>query len=194
MSKKDMLGPLTRALVGVPAKMLGLVLDIANRLGSADAESFYSDLAKFVRSWKKVTAQAGYVLDTFFQTRGGLWVSENFRSLVVAKAQPAEAVAMREFNLTRDMLDSEIEAELGEGHIWDESRLCSTLKTLIEEQWGGKSGTLLNNGYANLFYTSSCVVDVRWYSDDRRWFVSTWQRDDNRWLAGYRVFSPATTT
>ncbi|MEK9181801.1 MAG: hypothetical protein AAB786_02155 [Patescibacteria group bacterium] len=53
MSQKDMLGPLTRALVGVPAKMLGLVLDISNRLGSADAEGFYTDLAHFVREWKK---------------------------------------------------------------------------------------------------------------------------------------------
>lgn len=50
---KDMLGPLTRALVGVPTKMLGLLLDIVNRLGSADGENFFNDLAKFVREWRK---------------------------------------------------------------------------------------------------------------------------------------------
>lgn len=51
---KDMLGPLTRAMVGVPARRLGLMMDIANRLGSADAEHFFSDLTKFVRDWKSV--------------------------------------------------------------------------------------------------------------------------------------------
>ncbi|MFA5932325.1 MAG: hypothetical protein WC793_03035 [Candidatus Paceibacterota bacterium] len=49
---KDMLGPLTRALVGVPARTLGLLLDIANRLSSVYGENFFADLAKFVREWK----------------------------------------------------------------------------------------------------------------------------------------------
>lgn len=52
MSSKDMLGPLTRALVGVPATMLGLLLDIANHLHGKDGKAFYNDLAKFVRNWK----------------------------------------------------------------------------------------------------------------------------------------------
>lgn len=49
----DILGPLMRALVGVPEKMLGLVLGIVNRLSSADGECFYTDLASFVGQWKK---------------------------------------------------------------------------------------------------------------------------------------------
>ncbi len=49
----DKLGPLTRALVGVPMKMLGIVMDIANRLNSEVAEDFYRDLTKFAREWKK---------------------------------------------------------------------------------------------------------------------------------------------
>lgn len=62
---KDMLGPLTRALVGVPVKMLGLVLDIANRLGSADVDGFYTDLAKFVREWKKQVTIMVYLCRLF---------------------------------------------------------------------------------------------------------------------------------
>ncbi len=84
-----MLGPLTRALVGVPAKMLGLLLDIANRLGSADGEGFYSDLAKFVREWRKQVEVAKVYLRHLFiftlsSTEGGdLKVAEKvFRAYI----------------------------------------------------------------------------------------------------------------
>src|ERR1700734_4201183 len=41
-------------------------------------------------------------------------------------------------------------------------------------------------------YESSCVVNVNWNADDRKWNVNTWDRDDNRWNAGNRVLSPET--
>lgn len=49
---KDMLGPLTRALVGVPRKYLGTVLAVANWLGRnnvAEVEEFARDLKLFLR-------------------------------------------------------------------------------------------------------------------------------------------------
>lgn len=42
-------------------------------------------------------------------------------------------------------------------------------------------------------YESSCVVNVNWNADDRKWNVNAWDRDNNRWNAGNRVFSPETT-
>ena len=58
MSMKDMLGPLTRALVGVPVTMLGLILDIVNKLSSSDGNLFYTELAKFVKNWRKTVETA----------------------------------------------------------------------------------------------------------------------------------------
>lgn len=48
------------------------------------------------------------------------------------------------------------------------------------------------DGWYNLFYLKSCVVRVFWYAGHGEWHVSAWQRDDGDWLAGARVFSPAT--
>lgn len=49
MSKKDMLGPTTRALVGVPQERLALVADIANRLTSGDGDIWYRHLSRVMR-------------------------------------------------------------------------------------------------------------------------------------------------
>jgi len=140
-----------------------------------------------------VTETSKTSLDEFFQTRSRFFVSDGFRNLVVAKATGTAIVAdTKHFDLPRNMSDSEIEEKLGDGHIWEENVLLTTLEHLLTEQEGGKDGKLLNNGFANLFYTRSCVVYVYWNTDDRRWVIFTWKRDDLRWDAGYRAFSPAT--
>jgi len=131
-------------------------------------------------------------LDSFFRTRKGLWVSDDFRTRVVAKAEPSSEIrASKHVPLKRDMTDAEIEEMLGDGHLFTETEACALIESLISKQEGGKGGELLNNGYANLFYLGSCVVDVRWYADYRRWEVRTWERGDRRWYAGAQVFSPA---
>ncbi|MBP6975318.1 MAG: hypothetical protein KBB51_00650, partial [Candidatus Moranbacteria bacterium] len=67
---------------------------------------------------------------------------------------------------------------------------------LIEAQPGGKSGFLLNNGYANIFYVEGkngevFAVRVGWRSVDREWSVGGWglgERGD--WDAGRQVLCP----
>jgi hypothetical protein len=125
----------------------------------------------------------------FFRTRPGLRVSDDFRNQVVAKAEPSQPVPKKSTMLQRDMLDKEIEKMLGEGHLFTEGQVCSIIGDMIGKQEGGKEGELLNNGYANLFYLSSCVVDVSWNSDGREWDVRTWHRAGIRWSAGLRAFS-----
>jgi len=135
--------------------------------------------------------------DSFYQTRSGLWVYDGFRNLVVAKAQPTEAGTVFKLDhalLTQNMTDEKIEGSLPKNHLFDESVLCAIIAQMIAEQPNGKEGKLLNNGYANLFYTSSCVVYVYWRAVYRKWYVRTWRRGDNGWDAGRRVFSPATGT
>src|SRR3989338_7154972 len=47
---KDMLGPLTRALVSVPPKRLPLVLDVVNKVGAEDGEAWHKVIATALRN------------------------------------------------------------------------------------------------------------------------------------------------
>ena len=133
--------------------------------------------------------------DTFYRSRQGLYVWDGFRTLVVAKARPTDqadaAFTVNRAELTRDLTDEEIEAALPKEHLFSETDLCAIIAGLIAKQANGEEGALLNNGCANLFYTSSSVLRVRWRADSREWLVRTWRRDGLRWNAGLRVFSPA---
>lgn len=39
---------------------------------------------------------------------------------------------------------------------------------------------------------ASCVVNVNWNANDRKWNVNTYAHDDNRWNTGNQVFFPET--
>ena len=132
--------------------------------------------------------------DTFYRTCEGLYVWDDFRSRIVANAKPSELGRTMKVNcaeLMRDLTDKEIELALPIDHLFDETEVCAVIAGLIASQPNGEEGALLNTGYANLFYTSSCVVYVYWYADYRGWHVNAWKRGDYGWGAGYQVFSPA---
>jgi len=142
-----------------------------------------------------VTLLADHNPDEFFQARSGLWVSGDFRRLVVAKAQPSKAGVSFKLNrhtLAKNLTDREIEAALPASHLFDETQVCAIVADFIAEQEGGKAGTLLNDGRANLLYTASRVVRVIWNAVYREWIVDTWTRDDRQWNAEFQVFSLAT--
>jgi len=130
----------------------------------------------------------------FFHTRPGLWVSNDFRNLVLTKADENATgdVPHKSIIIDEDMNDKDIEKMLGDNHYFSETQVCLLVKKQIEAQWGGKSGFLLNDGKANIYYTGSCVVNVNWDAGVREWNVHTWNRDVVRWNAGHQVFSPAT--
>lgn len=135
--------------------------------------------------------------DVFYRTRTGLWVSDDFRSRVVLNAQSTKAgmqYCVQSFDLTKNLTDEKIEAGLPAEHSFSETEVCGLIASLIVQQPNGEKGELLNNGFANLFYTPSCVVFVYWRAGDREWGVGTWQCDDGGWSAGHRVFSLATET
>ncbi len=142
-----------------------------------------------------VTLATDHDPDLFYRDRSGLWVYDDYRRLVVAKAQPSKSGTIcraNRFELAKDLKDTEIEVALPKNHLFGETEVCALIAGMIAEQSDGGDGKLLNNGRANLFYLGSCVVDVRWFADDRGWHVFTWSRDRIRWSAGSRVFSPAT--
>lgn len=176
------------------ADLAGTLTDFFEKVAGPDGRIWLAEFKKFLRKESCWGVQPVNP-DTFFQARPGLWVSEDFRRLVVAKAGSAgQVIATKTTTLQKGMTDTQIEKMLGGGHIFTEDQLCATLAGMIREQWGGKAGPLLNNGYANLFYTASCVVRVDWGAGDGGWGVGAWQRDGGEWGAGGRVFSPAGTS
>lgn len=167
---------------------------LAGRLESAIEDVVKSMMALIRRPQCSVTISEARDPGAFYKNRDGLYVWDDFKSRVAKKAKPVSAGTAFKVNvdeLGANLVDEEIENALPKTHLWDEGALCAVIAEILSKQQGGKEGDLLNNGYANLFYTSSCVVRVLWNADDREWRVNAWVRDRNRWHAGRRVFSPA---
>lgn len=128
----------------------------------------------------------------FFKDRKGLYVWNSFINNIVENAKETKAgkeFKLDSFELLKTAWDEEIEKDLPKKHIFSETDVCAIIASLIEKQPKREEGTLLNNGYLNIFYTPSLVVFVYW--DDGEWFVRDWLRG-YYWAGGSRVFSPAT--
>ncbi len=123
----------------------------------------------------------------------GVYVWSGFKENILPKAKTTKEKSVFNivpFQLKKSAIDAEIENELGKNHLFSETDVCAIIASLIEKQSKGQKGTLLNTGYANLFYTKSRVVGVDWDGD--AWLVGAWGRGATAWPAGRRVFSPAT--
>ena len=134
----------------------------------------------------------------FFKTREGLWMSSNFNDLILSGASKikvsADETTVGYADLAQAANDAEIGGELPEGHVFEDVDTFRVhLATLIEGQWGGKEGTLLNNGCSNIFYVKVngevFAVDVDWDAGDRKWHCNAGRLGDCRWYAGDRAFS-----
>lgn len=148
---------------------------------------------KLVNAGIELGAVESHDPQAFYQTRKGLYVWPEFKSRVLSSAKPVSnlsALSLNSYELTENMYDKDIKAELPAGHVFeDPSELCARIEQMISKQPNGEEGDLLNNGYANLFDLPGYVVDVHWDGDYREWYVYAWELDDDRWHAGCRVFS-----
>lgn len=149
-----------------------------------------------LKSLKKkiaVVNKEKHVPSEYFKTRKGLFVWSSFKESILDKAKDTKAGAkfsLASFTLSKRANDEEIEKSLPKKHLFKETNVCAIVANLIEKQSKGEEGVLLNNGYANLFYTSFLVVFVRWDGDE--WDVDDWGRGGGAWGGGRRVFAPAT--
>ena len=131
----------------------------------------------------------------FFKTHEGLCMSSNFNDFILSGASKkkvsADETTISYAGLAQAANDAEISSELPEGYTFEDvDTFLVHLATLIEGQWGGKSGALLNNGYSNIFYVKvNAAVYVFWNADKREWSCHALRLDDYRWIAGYRAFS-----
>lgn len=132
----------------------------------------------------------------FYQTGTGLYVYDTFADrLDLSARQTVDSTPERPYVaslLKANAYDTDIRKELPEIHL-------STLEDiagLIEAQPNGKSGLLLNNGWANIFYVEGknseiFAVRVFWFSDDREWDVRDWKLGESGgWLADDQVLCP----
>lgn len=149
-------------------------------------------ILKSVEKNIKISLKDKHTPKTFFKDREGLYVWDSFTDNILPKAKLTKAdtkFSISSFDLVKSATDEEIENTLLKGHIFSETDVCAIIAGLIEKQPKGEKGTLLSNGYINLFYTPSRIVLVSWGGS--RWGVGTWGRGDGAWDSGYRVFSPA---
>lgn len=128
----------------------------------------------------------------FFVDREGLYIWSGFKERILATTPEVTkwgAISVSSFDLKDYATDAQIEKALPKDHIFKESDVCAVIADLIGKQTKGETGSLVNTGRANLFYTTAFVVSVDWYGG--AWYVYAWDRDDDEWSAVYRVFSPA---
>lgn len=132
--------------------------------------------------------------NAFYKTRDGLYVWNDFRTRIVKNAKVSKVgttLKVERAKLMRDLTDAEIESALPKEHLFGETEVSAVIAGLIAKQAQGEEGVLLNTGYTNLFYTSSCVVGVGWFAGGRGWDVVACERGGHGWHAGRQVFSPA---
>lgn len=166
----------------------------AGHLEAALDQAINSMLMLTSRGTVTVTLPERHDPDAFYRTRSGLYIWDDFRTRITAQAKPSETGAtfkVESFGLMRGLDDKEIEAMLPKSHLFDETQVSAIIAGLIARQPNGEDGALVNNNFANLFYTSSRVVGVGWRAGGRQWVVASWERGDDRWVASSQVFSPA---
>lgn len=132
----------------------------------------------------------------FYRTGTDLYVYGSFAARFDLSArQTVDSAPERPYAaalLKANAHDTDIRNELPETHL----SMLEDIAGFIEAQPNGKSGFLLTNGYANIFYVEGkngevFAVRVFWNSVSRLWHVGGWRLDEaGRWGAGRQVLCP----
>lgn len=137
--------------------------------------------------------------DSFFK-KGPvkLCFGTNFNKLIL-KAIPETVLVfegfLRKTQLTKNMFDSEILAELNNSQPFTVSEFAAIICELLSRQPKGEDGQLLNKNCANIFYVKLedgrvVAVDVYWaVCYDRKWSLDAFGLGDVWQNHGYCVFS-----
>lgn len=187
---------LRRALRG----FLGLLKQLYVNLLGDEGEVWGNELKKFLR---KEPCWVGALtnLSGLFKDCKGLRVFDTFRERILAPALEMEETAPASvgegYDPSTSMTDAQILEKIGNKIFENPRAFLNTLTRLIDEQWGGEEGILLNNGYNNLFYVRGVnekgesevfVVCISWYTINGDWGVSARLLEEDTWGAGRRAF------
>ena len=214
MEKDTMLGKMMGKIVGLPSEIIGVLYDLVEKLASGDWQEWLTELKKFLRKEKcwvaetileligtvTISARNGrfvardyFIKDTSKKAKMKIsYLGDNLKENFLSKVEEAIAkTTLRYHRLRKDLYDKEILTNLG-GKNKAETMLAEMFG-LMEMQPNGESGTLLTNGYANIFYIKD-VNGVLWavscYWDDDGWYVNALSVESpSRWRGGNQVFS-----
>ncbi len=128
------------------------------------------------------------------------WIGDNFKQHFLNKVEePQGEVELRVSQLKKASLDKPILQELGlpacpaRGQGDKAETTLANIWQLLTKQPNGESGTLLTNGYANIFYVRDAkgvlwAVGAYWYSGG--WRVDAYSVESpDEWHGGDQVFS-----
>lgn len=214
-SKETILGKIMGKVVGLRLEVLRALYDLVEKLASGN--EWIGELKKFLRKEKcwtdvivetllelmgiveipvrseRFIARDHFVVDTSERAKIKIsYLGDNFKKEFLNKIE--EALMRTEFRyhkLRKGSLDEPIINELG----GKESAEIALLEmfSLLEAQPKGEFGTLLTNGYANIFYirnSAGALRTVLCYWDDDGWIVDANSVESPvKWDAGDRVFS-----
>ncbi len=142
---------------------------------------------------EKFVAKEHFVKDTSEKARVKIsFFGGNFAKWFLGKVEfPLIASTLSYHRLMKSSIDSLIINKLG-GETKAETTLAEMF-ALMEKQANGKSGALLTNDYANIFYIcdiKGVLRAVRCYWDDDGWSVAAYEIDDStEWNSASKVFS-----
>ena len=213
MSKKnDMLGPIIRAMVGVPLQFLGVILDVCNKLAGSDGKLWYEKIRTALRGGVAVAKEVAKT--TFLRLLPGaealvLPACDGTRTLAQAKDVFKGYIDPDFTNLGLDVpgattpsMCMQVHEQIKDGSFRDLlTSLSSDLdKVAMKSQhqivqfWKEHREWLLQDGNATFFLFKKkgefFVADVRVHSDGLRVRVCRFEHDDV-WYAEdrYRIVS-----
>ncbi|MDO8492765.1 MAG: hypothetical protein Q7S34_03945 [bacterium] len=208
---KDMLGPIPRALVQVGTEYHGVILNVIQRLADEeDAPLWYSRFAKALREklpkekkqYHFLKPMVPVALDVFnpqnLKSRKDIWLSAEFVEQVLSVAEPFQPTndltPPSGFDIIKPANDTEVRSEFPKNHVYGASEFCYVAGKMTQAQPNDTSGTLLSNGYANIFYVIGkggevFAVGVSWYGGPRQWDFRCARLGGSGWDPGPRAFS-----
>jgi len=101
MSKNDMLGPVTRALVSVPQNRLSIIAKIANQLAGENGEALHASLVGLLEQIRSASAQQGQ--------------SNDLKIVVDYDLSLQEMIAAGQYDLVNDDITPERFPVIGKG-------------------------------------------------------------------------------
>lgn len=119
------------------------------------------------------------------------YLGGNFKAWFLGKEEPFGGSTIRYAKLSRSSADGPIISELG-GEEMAETTLAEIYSFMVQQP-NGEGGTLLTNGYANIFYVRDVngvlrAVDAYW--GDGGWYVNACPVTDPRgWRDEDQIFS-----
>ncbi|MCA9361463.1 hypothetical protein KC845_02810 [Candidatus Kaiserbacteria bacterium] len=133
----------------------------------------------------------------FFKTSEGLSTSLGFDLNLLSQATRGRVLLKTIIgyaDLVQVASDAEVGSELPEDYVFEDvDTYLAHLATLIRGQLDGKSGVLLNNANANIFYVrvngEVFVVSIRWSIRENMWQCRMSHLNTGVWGVGNRVFS-----